>query len=143
MNIDPIYAPMDPALKPTRRMLMHLIGQESGGLLTRRAERLQIRGMSRCWPARSIEQLLGRLLDRAKAIEDCFGNHQAERRTRARNGHNLARVNGCDQPVISARASYPKTPAARERGCSVAAVGRVAGDTSPRETVRQPREVIV
>lgn len=53
--------------------------------------------------------------------------------------HSLARVNGRDQPV-SARGPCPKTPAAGERVCRVAAVGGNAGDTFARATLRQQHQ---
>lgn len=125
-------APVDARLRPTRRLLLTLIRVKSGGALNARAERLDIRAQLRGWPEAVTEQLLGRLLEHAELLDRGFHIHHQERRHMPRVQTRLARANGCDQPD-SARESYPKTPAAGEQGCRVAAAGRKAGDASTQD----------
>ncbi len=54
--------------------------------------------------------------------------------------YRLARANGCDQPE-SARASIPKTPAAREQGHPLVGAGRKPAGASPCASVHCGGEV--
>lgn len=139
MNIAGIYGPLraagfDPALKPTWRLLRHHLGVFHGPVANRRAERLLLRFLERGWPDRSIEQLLGRLVER-----------DAEQRPeRARHESRLARASGWVGSAGECPASYgATTPAGQESGRLVEAACHVQVETRPMGLSSRPRGGVV
>lgn len=127
MNTADIY---DPRLKPGRRLLMQQISVKSGGIYNRRAERLQIRAMERCWPAAVAEGLLGRLLAHAEQLEEKLLAEAFDRRHWSRSRDSLARAKGRGLAGQCLVGHDTKTPAEGAQECRYAAAAVQRGDDS-------------
>lgn len=133
MSTASIYAEpaFDARLKPTWRMLWHQLRTFHSHDANLRAELLVMRAMSRRWPARRIEGLLQRLIDRDHAPREARQRHTS-----------LARANGRGSAGQCPASHGAKTPAAREQASHLVAARSIVGSTTCA-SARQPREVIV